>query len=102
MAYLASIGIANDGSVVARGYHVYRRGPIVYMYWGGIELGPDALFYWRRSTQHKIEDVGSPKWAKKFVESVIDRRFERGYAQLPPGVRIHRNGGSRKSFSYRR
>jgi hypothetical protein len=102
MAYLASIGQSIGGPLEARGYHIYRRGRTVFVYWGGIELGPDALYYWRRSTQHRIVNRPSVKQARQFVEDTVERRLERGYAQLPPGNKIHRHAGSKQSFPYRK
>jgi hypothetical protein len=90
MAYFVRIGAipTNWSGVGSRGYHIFRRGKVVTVRWGPVEVRPGRNFYWRGKTEKRFVHR-SEQSARTWYGGEIERRLMRErYSRLPTGTKI--------------
>jgi hypothetical protein len=90
MAYFVRIGAVptNQSGVGSRGYQIFRRGKVVTVRWGPVEVRPGRRFFWR-GTSEKRFPYRSEQSARNWCDEEIRRRIERErYSRLPLGQKI--------------
>ena len=95
MPYFVNVGpfASNEGRPGARGYHIYRRGKVVRVTWGGITVrrGRCVRYLWRDRTSCKRYPRQSEAAAKALREELIRRREGiEGYKRLGIGQQFDR------------
>lgn len=90
MAYLVRIGAIreNRSGVGSRGYHVFRRGTVVIIDWGGVEVLRNRRFHWISEPQGMTYRRRSVENAKALLLEIVQDQIGQGYSRLPVGVRI--------------
>src|SRR6185503_6001348 len=90
MVYFVRIGAipTNWSGVGSRGYQIFRRGKVVTVRWGPVEVRPGRHFFWRGRTEKRFR-CRSVQTARAWYGEEIERRVKRQrYSRLPVGHRI--------------
>lgn len=95
MPYLLKIGAIpeNLSKKGSRGYHTFRRGSVVVIEFGPVEVKKGATFVWAQTPQRKQCSCKSVVSAREFHASQISTKCRTGYSLLPKGVYIGKSTG---------
>ena len=88
----------NAGKTESRGYHAFRRGTVVKVVWGPVEVRRGRRFYWGQTTLQAECRHRTVERAVVCLAARIQSRVEGdGYRRLAAGTRIGRDARSATS-----